>query len=381
MTDMEQVLRGLTYLLITITGTSSISIFSFKRGSTSVHLIDTPGFNDSTRSESEVLQEISYWLSAAYGEAGAQSESRFRLDGIVYLHSIADPRWSGATRRSFDILRNLCGPENNACIVLTTTFWNQVDKATGRHREDLLLNGKDKWHQLLQNEPKSVVRRHDQGYKSAMSIIDFVVKRGVKYELLIQKELAKAGVKLYDTTAGREARNLWEGDIERFQKELSLAKEAFDVSRQDSDNSLTKDMANFRSSITERETALKDLLLSKEELEDRWVTRNNRDVELLQRKILDCHNVIDSLLKRCESSLTQEDGTAAHAGNRAISSHSDESSLLAEERRRQKALMAQKMAKIAARSMHIGVASALCSGVSAGVAVLPLLPFLMCRVM
>lgn len=366
-------------LLTSAGGTSSISIFSFRHGSKSVHLIDTPGFNDSKRSESEVLQEITYWLSAAYGQDEAKPENRFRLDGIVYLHSIADVRWSGATRRSFNMLRNICGPENYDCIVLTTTFWDQVDKATGKLREDQLLRDMDKWKQLLHRAPKSLVRRHDQGYKSAMSIVDLIVKRGAKYELLIQKELAKPGVKLYDTTAGREAQTLWEKDIQWFQNELCHAKEAFDVSREKSDAVRMQDMTKL---ISERRTALGDLLLPREELESRWVTRNSREVDLLQRKIDECQNAIDTLLKRSRSSLSPENMHCAVSSDGSAASHSVESLLLLEERRRQKTLMAQKMAKMAARSMHINIVSTLFGGLSAGVAVLPLLPYLAtCSVM
>jgi predicted GTPase len=31
-----------------------------------IHLIDTPGFNDTGRSDGETLQELAFWLAAAH---------------------------------------------------------------------------------------------------------------------------------------------------------------------------------------------------------------------------------------------------------------------------------------------------------------------------
>ncbi|KIW87489.1 uncharacterized protein Z519_11812 [Cladophialophora bantiana CBS 173.52] len=360
--------------------TSSVSIFSFRHKSKTVHLIDTPGFNDTTRSESEVLQEVAYWLSTAYGKADAKLEDRFRLNGIVYLHSIADVRWSGSTRRSLNMLRTICGPENYDAIVLTTTFWDQVDREAGKVREAQLIGDMNKWGQLVHTSPKSSVRRHDQGYKTAINIIDGIIDRGVKYELLIQKELAKPGATLHDTTAGREAQLLWEKDIDRFQQELGYAKEAMKESQQQSDATLVAEMARLKSSISQGRAALSELHLPKKELENRWVSRNTRDVELLQQQIVKCQKTIEDLFKRSSSTLSPSStGTPPPAYSRRTSDESTGSSansLLEQERRWKKDLMAQQMAKLAARSMHVNVASALFGGVSAGVAILPLLPYL-----
>jgi hypothetical protein len=274
------------------------------------------------------------------------------------------------------MLRTICGPENYDAIVLTTTFWDEVNKAAGNTRETQLLSDMNKWGQLVHKSPKSFVRRHDQGYKTAMSIIDLIVKRDTKHELLIQKELAKPGATLYDTTAGREAQSLWETDIKQFQEELTHAKEAFTASQQRFGATFTDEMKSLNSSINERKSALKDLLLPKQELENRWVSKNSHEVDLLQQKIIACHKTIDSLLKRASTSSFHfssgsDTGVSQRPPGSESASASVESLLLAQEQHRQKQLMAQKMAKLTARSMQVGVASALFGGVSAGLAVLP----------
>ncbi len=50
-----------------------------------VFLVDTPGFDDSTRSDVEVLRELAAWLTATYAK-------EIRLSGIIYLHRINQPR-------------------------------------------------------------------------------------------------------------------------------------------------------------------------------------------------------------------------------------------------------------------------------------------------
>jgi predicted GTPase len=41
-------------------------MYSLQRGGRMVRLIDTPGFDDSTRDDLDILTEIAYWLSQAY---------------------------------------------------------------------------------------------------------------------------------------------------------------------------------------------------------------------------------------------------------------------------------------------------------------------------
>jgi len=87
------------------------------------------------------------------------------------------------------------------------------------------------------------------------------------------------------------------------------------------------------------------------------------------------------LIKRSASTSSlssSESLPLAHLGrtsNGSLASSTD-SLLVEQERSRKKQLMAQQMAKLAARSMHINVASTLFGGVSAGMAILPLLPYL-----
>lgn len=344
-----------------------MSVFSFEYKSKTVHLIDTPGFDDSTRPEPEVLREVSYWLSKAYGKPEAKPDHRFLLNGIVYLHSIANVRWDGATRRSFNMLRTITGPENFDAIVLTTTFWDQVDRVTGAKREEQLM--REKWAQLLPSGggSKSAVRRHDKGYQSAISIIDSIMKRNKRYALLIQKELSAPGASLYDTTAGKEARIHWQKDVEDYQRKLRDAREDFEAQQDQSNSQAMEDAREFERIIAQRRNAISDLHLSKLVMEQRYETKNVHELQLLatsiaevQASIISCQRAIQEMRNNSSMSLA--------SSKTEVVKYNDQ---IEEQRRKEKALMVQKMAKLASRSMHAGVASALFGGASFSMAAVP----------
>jgi hypothetical protein len=65
-------------------------------------LIDTPGFNDTYRSDEEVFKTIADWLTDSF-------KAQEQLHGIIYLHRIDIPRVSGSAMRSMRMLELLCG--------------------------------------------------------------------------------------------------------------------------------------------------------------------------------------------------------------------------------------------------------------------------------
>lgn len=98
-----------------------------------VYLIDTPGFDDTTRSDAEVLGEIATWLGASY-------QQHILLHSIIYLHRITDRRMQGAARKNIRMFRQLCGNDDALSKVhLVTTMWDQVDESVGLRREKELV--------------------------------------------------------------------------------------------------------------------------------------------------------------------------------------------------------------------------------------------------
>ena len=165
-------------------------------GGASVVLVDTPGFDDTQRVDTEVLQEIATYLQVVHHD-------RARLTGILYLHRISDNRMTGVATKNLRLLRHLCGTRNLGHVALTTTMWDATSAADGERREKQLLEDPDFWGRLRADG--ATVKRYRNSKAEATSIVAELLRRS-PVVLQIQKELAK-GDSLLDTTAGRSLIN------------------------------------------------------------------------------------------------------------------------------------------------------------------------------
>lgn len=96
-----------------------------------VFLVDTPGFDDAMRNDTEILKEIAYLMKQLYLK-------QTWLSGVVYLHRITDERMRGSSLKGLSVMKKLCGDHGYGQIALTTNMWSkfQADGAhVGRNRE------------------------------------------------------------------------------------------------------------------------------------------------------------------------------------------------------------------------------------------------------
>jgi hypothetical protein len=128
-----------------------------------VHLIDTPGFDDTNRKDTEVLRDIACWMSSSYDQS-------VRITGIVCLHRITDPRMQGSARRNLLMFKKLCGDGCFEHVVLATTMWEQVDPQRGSDRERELLATPDFWGYM--KDRRAQVKRHYKTRESALAIVE-----------------------------------------------------------------------------------------------------------------------------------------------------------------------------------------------------------------
>ena len=96
-------------------GTQECQAYKFKHKDRTVHLIDTPGFDDTKKSDTDVLKDIAGWLLKAY-------QQDIRLSGMVYLHSISETRMKGSHMTNLRMFQKLAGLENMGHVILTTTM-------------------------------------------------------------------------------------------------------------------------------------------------------------------------------------------------------------------------------------------------------------------
>jgi hypothetical protein len=112
--------------------TSDINSYQFSHRGKIITLVDTPGFDDSNISDSEILMKLLGWLKET-------QEDEQKLSGILYLHRIDAPRMQGSALRNFGTFKQLCGEEFYKNIMLGTTCWDLVDATTiGKERETQL---------------------------------------------------------------------------------------------------------------------------------------------------------------------------------------------------------------------------------------------------
>lgn len=154
-------------------------------------LVDTPGFDDPLKSDTAVVDRILQWLEMSYRD-GRQ------LSGVIYLHSIAEPKMQGSALRNMRMFRKLCGSECYKNVVLATTFWTEVAKSTGEKREKELAEKDEFWGMMVKK--KSQVVRLEHNKDSALSVIS-LIKHEDKITLQAQKEIVLLNKSREETAA------------------------------------------------------------------------------------------------------------------------------------------------------------------------------------
>jgi hypothetical protein len=175
-------------------------------------LVDTPGFNDTNKTDAEVLTMIADWLKKTCVTVltylimlltMSSYKSNVQLAGIIYLHRISDNRMSGSPLKNLQMFGKLCGDGAIKNVVLSTTMWTKVKPfEVGERREQEL---KEKYWAGMLNMGSRMMRFGDS-FDAAWKMIDQIVitPEGDKDNaLLLQEELVKLNLRLSETEAGK----------------------------------------------------------------------------------------------------------------------------------------------------------------------------------
>jgi hypothetical protein len=191
-----------------------------------LYLIDTPGFNDTYKSDTDILREIASWLGRAY-------KHRIRLSGIVYLHSIDEVRFAGSAMKNLRMFKELCGEECLGNVVLATTHWKKENLKVQQSREEQLRTNQDKWSFMISKGSKMF--RQDRGATSAVEIVRYLVSRQSTVILTIQRELVDEKKDLDKTGAGKEVNADREEERLKFEKRLEKIQSGFQEAKRAKD--------------------------------------------------------------------------------------------------------------------------------------------------
>lgn len=180
-----------------------------------VTLIDTPGFDDTSRSDTDILTMIAAYLTKTY-EHGA------RLAGVIYMHRISDFRMGGTSKRNFKIFRELCGESSLKNVIIVTNMWSEVKREIGEAREAELAS-KDKFFKPVLEKGARMLR-HDGTLESTHTILRYLINNQAA-TLRIQQEIVNEHKPIEKTAAGAELRRALDEQADNHREEIRKIRE------------------------------------------------------------------------------------------------------------------------------------------------------------
>jgi DNA repair exonuclease SbcCD ATPase subunit len=193
-----------------------------------VAFIDTPGFDDTHRTDAQILELVGTWFGKSYSDG-------FKIHGIVYLHRITDNRMQGTSYKNLRMFQKLVGEESLENVILGTTTWDLVTTEEGSSRESQLIE--QYWADLTKFGMQ--VRRVNTP-EAYMSLAIDVTKNICPKPLMIQKELVDENKTFGETLAGEEilseikqATEETKAELKEVTEELRQTKESSERNAQD----------------------------------------------------------------------------------------------------------------------------------------------------
>lgn len=215
---METLIIGIFLYLL---GTKEPEIATFELDGRVVHVIDTPGFDDTDQKDGDVLMKIVSYLS-----------SDVRLSGIIYLQPITDRRVGGVAVRNLRMFQALVGTKNMSSVRLVTTMWPQDDDGKRQCRKRLKTLKNTFWKPMIQANAK-VVRCDDPAIDGKQILRDLLPAPPIT--LQIQAELGK-GMMVASTSAGAVVCEQLDEMRRNHERELQEILDKFQTLAQTSEN-------------------------------------------------------------------------------------------------------------------------------------------------
>lgn len=177
----------------TCAGTQDISAATVSVSGKEVTLIDTPGFDDTDRTDADILELISEYLLETYAR-------RILLTGIILLQPVTGNRVQGSERSRLRLFEKICGKNAFSHVIIATTMWSELASSVdgeSRVRERI----SDFWGDMLQHGAQVV--NHNNTPNSALDMVGRLVNKGTVV-LQMQTELEKNHGLVMGTAAGQQ---------------------------------------------------------------------------------------------------------------------------------------------------------------------------------
>lgn len=183
-------------------------MFEFQSDGCRIYLLDTPGFNDTKRSDIDTLGILAAYLGASYSNG-------VKIHGIILLHPINVNRMSGSSVRDINMTMAMCGFQLYRNLAIVTTMWpgslNYHERAAAERREGEILRDESFFGSLV-NREAIAFRHNENGYReitaerrSAQRIVAHLINQADIYPpevLQLQREVVDQKKRLGETEAG-----------------------------------------------------------------------------------------------------------------------------------------------------------------------------------
>jgi hypothetical protein len=113
------------------------------------------------------------------------------------LHRITDNRIAGSVLKNLEMFASLCGQKAMPNVILATTMWGSIEKASGVQREKELKA--EYWRDML--DDGCGMERFENTYESAWRVVDSLGGRD-RARVLLPSEIVDTKLLLNETRAG-----------------------------------------------------------------------------------------------------------------------------------------------------------------------------------
>jgi hypothetical protein len=213
-----------------------------------IHLIDSPGFDDGSYNDTEILSRIAAYVNTTY-------KLKQTLAGVIYLHDITKHKMGGVGLRNLRMLENLIGIDKWDNCTLVTTKWGCTKNPQGEEEREKTLRNEDKYFgAMLKSAHQATMMRFDPRSKGrALEIIKPHLKKRFAPQISVQM-VDEDGPKmaLGDTDAGKIVAD----NVERLLKATGQIKEleaSQKILRQKFDEKLFNDFKERRNKLTRKQ--------------------------------------------------------------------------------------------------------------------------------
>ena len=234
-------------------------------------MIDTPGFDDTLKTDAEILDIVCEFLLTEFVNIAVlvllshnhrwQTEyCRYKheqfLNGVIYLHRISDNRMSGSALRNFRFFEQLCGPDAIKNCAIVTNMWNMVERDIAESREHELFARDDFFKRAIDGGAKKF-RHLDNTKESAHSVIKPLLANK-PVPLRIQTELSDPKTSIANTTAGAALLGELAELTRKHEEEMRELEADLEEAKRENDLQATRELEEAKAALAKAKQKLEE---------------------------------------------------------------------------------------------------------------------------